>query len=448
MIIYQELYIIYFISALLFMISIKSLSSPQTAILGNNLGISGMTLSVLATLLVLPTRNDFGILTAGGVAAFLGILWANKIKMTNLPQMIALLNGLGGLASVLVASAELERYTIYSADLVIGIIVGSIAFSGSMIAFLKLSNKLNIFAFFIRTRHIINTCLALAILILSIEFALKANLFTAYFLILACFAFGIGITISIGGADMPIVISLLNSLSGFAASAIGFSLVNIVLIITGAIVGTSGLLLARKMTQAMNRSFLQLFFSNEKETIQNQTNEQYAKTGSPEDAAFLMQNANSIIIVPGYGMAVAGAQYALYNLMNLLETKYHVKVRFAIHPVAGRMPGHMNVLLAEAKIDYNKILSLDEINADFENTDIAYVIGANDITNPAAKSDSSSPLFGMPVLDVYKAKTVFFVKRSLNAGYSGAQNPLFFADNTLMLYGDAKDVTNEIISYL
>ncbi|MBO4284921.1 MAG: NAD(P)(+) transhydrogenase (Re/Si-specific) subunit beta [Alphaproteobacteria bacterium] len=442
------LYIIYFISALLFIGATQGLATPKTALRGNNFGISGMVLAVFATLLVLPTRNDLGILLFGLLAALVGVFWANKVQITKLAQMIALLNGFGGLSSVLVALAQLVGGKVYSFDLALGITAGGIAFSGSMVAYVKFQAPNFLPDQFVKLRHFITILSFAATIFFWALFAVYHQTNALLMLSAASLVFGFGLTFGVGGADMPIVISLLNSCSGFAASAIGFSFSNIVLIITGAIVGTSGLVLSRKMTKAMNKSVSQVFFGGGQNKQKLAQTNQIAKVSSPADAAFLMQNANLVIIVPGYGMAVSGAQHALKTLAGILENKYHVRVKFAIHPVAGRMPGHMNVLLAEAKIDYDKVFLLDDINPDFETADVAYVVGANDITNPAAKTDPSSPLFGMPVLDVFKAKTVFFVKRSSGAGYSGAQNPLFFAENTMMLYGDAKKVTEEIIADL
>lgn len=448
MIAHNLLYIIYFISALLFIGATQGLATPKTALRGNNFGISGMVLAVFATLLVLPTRNDLGILLFGLLAALVGVFWANKVQITKLAQMIALLNGFGGLSSVLVALAQLVGGKVYSFDLALGITAGGIAFSGSMVAYVKFQAPNFLPDQFVKLRHFITILSFAATIFFWALFAVYHQTNALLMLSAASLVFGFGLTFGVGGADMPIVISLLNSCSGFAASAIGFSFSNIVLIITGAIVGTSGLVLSRKMTKAMNKSVSQVFFGGGQNKQKLAQTNQIAKVSSPADAAFLMQNANLVIIVPGYGMAVSGAQHALKTLAGILENKYHVRVKFAIHPVAGRMPGHMNVLLAEAKIDYDKVFLLDDINPDFETADVAYVVGANDITNPAAKTDPSSPLFGMPVLDVFKAKTVFFVKRSSGAGYSGAQNPLFFAENTMMLYGDAKKVTEEIIADL
>lgn len=441
------LYLIYLLSAFLFIFAVHALSKPNTAYKGNNLAIIGMSIAVLISVLVLPSRNDFGILAAALFAGSAGIFLAGKIKITALPQMIALLNGFGGLSSVLIGFAGIEAKNAYSFDASAGIVIGAVAFSGSLIAFLKLQNiyRLKRLPFF----NLLNALILSALIITWFNFVKTGNINALILLAFAAFVFGLSLTLPVGGADMPIIISVLNALSGFAASFIGFGLQNIALIITGAIIGASGTVLAVFMTRAMNRSLpAVLFKALPKETPNKSGPIKTPNIGSVQDAAFIMENANKIIIVPGYGMAAAGAQHALKNMALILSNKYHVTVKFAIHPVAGRMPGHMNVLLAEAKIDYEQTFPLEQINPEFETADVAYVIGANDITNPSAQTDASSPLYGMPILEVFKAKTVFFVKRSLAAGYSGAQNPLFFADNTLMLYGDAKKITEQIVAEL
>ena len=443
----KGLYCIYLLSAFLFIFAIHALAKPRTAYKGNNLAVLGMGMACLITILVLPSRNDFGILTAALLAAISGIFLAGKIKITALPQMIALLNGFGGLSSVLVGFAQMLKQNAYAFDISAGIIIGGIAFSGSMVAFLKLQNfyRLKRLPFF----NLLNFLIFIALMLMWLEFHETQTLRVAVMLAFIALVFGISLTMPVGGADMPIVISVLNALSGFAASFIGFSLFNIALIITGALVGASGTLLALFMTHAMNRNLFAVLFKNTPQDTHNQNDaHKTPKTSSIQDAAFMMQNAGKVIIVPGYGMAASGAQHALKNMASVLSNKYHVNVKFAIHPVAGRMPGHMNVLLAEAKVDYANVFGLDEINPDFETADVAYVIGANDITNPLAQTDKSSPLYGMPILEVFKAKTVFFVKRSLSSGYSGTPNPLFFEDNTLMLYGDAKKITEEITAEL
>ena len=443
----KGLYVIYFVASLMFIFAIKGLSSPKNAAKGNDWAIFGMMLAIVATLFVLPARNDFVILTVALTGAVLGVLWGKNIEMKKLPQMIALLNGLGGLSSLLVGMVQIFAQKTYAFDVCVGIVVGAVAFTGSLVAFLKLQG-IDYFKRF-PFSNFINVCVFGALCFLWVMFAQNQTLINAGLVVGVSMLFGVTISLPVGGADMPIVISVLNACSGFAASAIGFALDNVVLIITGALVGASGTILALFMSAAMNKNLLKIFFETKHEAKTGASRSaKEASVGSAADAAFLMQNARRVIIVPGYGMAAAGAQYALKNMADILEKKYYVDVKFAIHPVAGRMPGHMNVLLAEAKVDYEKVASLDEINADFETADVAYVIGANDITNPSARTDSSSPLYGMPILDVSKAKTVFFVKRSLSAGYAGVENPLFFESNTLMLYGDAKKVTEEIIADL
>jgi len=446
MIAFEGIFVIYLLSSIFFILAVRGLASPASAAKGNHLGITGMAVCVLVTLLVVPSRNDVGIFLALIGAAISGITIANKIKMTALPQMIALLNAAGGLSSLLVGMVQILRHQAHAFDTSVGMIIGAVAFSGSCVAFLKLSGLYNFQRF--QFANLINAVILGVIAFYWTRFSIDGTMQTAYMMIALSLVFGATITLPVGGADMPIMISVLNAASGFAAAGIGFSLSNIVLIITGAIVGASGTILAFAMTKAMNKNFFQILFQHKNVEQKQALNEKTAHTASVQDAAFLMQNASKVIVVPGFGMASAGAQYALKNMTDVLEDKYGVEVKFAIHPVAGRMPGHMNVLLAEAKVDYEKVYGLEDINPDFVSADVAYVIGANDITNPAAETDTSSPLYGMPVLDVVKAKTVIFVKRSLAAGYSGADNPLFFADNTLMLYGDAKKITEEITADL
>ena len=446
MIAFEGIFVIYLLSAILFILAVRGLASPASAEKGNHLGITGMAVCVLVTLLVVPSRNDVGIFLALIGAAISGITIANKIKMTALPQMIALLNAAGGLSSLLVGVLQILRHQAHAFDTSVGMIIGAVAFSGSCVAFLKLSGLYTFQRF--QFANLINAVILGVIAFYWTRFSIDGTMQTAYMMIALSLVFGATITLPVGGADMPIMISVLNAASGFAAAGIGFSLSNIVLIITGAIVGASGTILAFAMTKAMNKNFFQILFQHKNVEQKQALNEKTAHTASVQDAAFLMQNASKVIIVPGFGMASAGAQYALKNMTDVLEDKYGIEVKFAIHPVAGRMPGHMNVLLAEAKVDYEKVYGLEDINPDFVSADVAYVIGANDITNPAAETDTSSPLYGMPVLDVVKAKTVIFVKRSLAAGYSGADNPLFFEDNTLMLYGDAKKITEEITADL
>lgn len=440
----------YLASVILFILSIRDLAHPATARHGNILGFIGISLAVLATFFM-PKVHDyfwtfFMILTGG----CLGLFFAFRVKMTSLPQMIAAFNGLGGLASVFIAGAEILSDTPTKFESSLGLIIGAIAFSGSVIAFAKLQGLISPKAFVFRGQQILNLLLALGIISSCSLFLLSGDIKYFYILSLLSLIIGFLVTLPIGGADMPVIISVLNTYSGWAAVSIGFSLNNILLIIVGTIVGGSGTFLSHAMTKAMNRSLLNVILGGFglKDQKQATANEQTAQTATPQDAAFLMENANKVIIVPGYGMAVAQAQHILKEMAEDLQKLYGVEVKFAIHPVAGRMPGHMNVLLAEANIPYEDVYELEQINREFSTADVAYVIGANDITNPLARTDSSSPIFGMPILEVEKAKTVFFVKRSLGSGYAGVENPLFFAPNTLMLYGDAKDVTEQIVENL
>ena len=438
------------ISATMFILAIRGLASPQTARQGNLLGIVGMIIAI-STTIASPQINDWllplFIMIIGGI---IGIYIALNVKMTDLPQMIAIFNGLGGLSAVLIALAEIISGSNNRIDNSIGIIIGAIAFSGSMIAFGKLQGLITAKPIKFKAQHILNLSLGLGTLIISLIFIYTHSLNLFYCLAILTIILGILLVLPIGGADMPVVISILNSYSGWAAVGIGFSLNNILLIIVGSIVGASGAILSYIMVKAMNRSLLNVIIGgiNDNNAHNSSSEQKIAKSGTPQDAAFIMENANKIIIVPGYGMAVAQAQYVLKEMADILQNRYQVEVKYAIHPVAGRMPGHMNVLLAEANVPYEDVFAMEDINREFATADVAYVIGANDITNPIAKTDSSSPIYGMPVLDVEKAKTVFFVKRSLASGYSGVENPLFFADNTLMLYGDAKQITEQIVSAL
>ncbi len=440
----------YLLAASFFIISIRSLSSPKTARLGNLLGILGMFIAIIATMFLI---NDI-LLTSLAIllGAVVGIFFALKVKMTSLPQMIAVFNGLGGLSATLIAIAEIINGSSALLDNTIGLIIGAVAFSGSMIAFAKLQGLMSARAITFPLQQLLNLVIAVASIAICIMFIQSGNIELFYWLAALVVLLGFLLVLPIGGADMPVVISVLNSYSGWAAVGIGFSINNHLLIITGALVGASGAILSYIMVKAMNRSLLSVmlggFGVDNKTSSASSSEAKVAKAGSPQDAAFIMENANKVIIVPGYGMAVAQAQHVLREMAEDLHNLYGVEVKYAIHPVAGRMPGHMNVLLAEANVPYEDVFELEDINREFSTADVAYVIGANDVTNPLAKTDSSSPLYGMPVLDVEKAKTVFFVKRSLSAGYSGVENPLFFADNTIMLYGDAKQVTAEIVNAL
>lgn len=441
----------YLCAAVLFILSIRGLASPRTARLGNLLGIFGMLIAVGATVyspLVSEYTYTLIVILAGGV---LGTFFAFKVKMTSLPQMIAVFNGLGGLAAVFIALAEVVAGSPALLDISLSIIIGALAFSGSMIAFAKLQGLISPKPLNFKFLHWLNLLLALSVLGLCIAFIITPNKEVFYLLGLAAIVLGFLLVLPVGGADMPVVIAILNAYSGFAAVAVGFSLNNVLLIITGSIVGAGGAILAYIMVKAMNRSLANVLLGglgNTQKSLTLSAEGKVANAGSPQDAAFLMENANKVIIVPGYGMAAAQGQHVLKEMADELHKSYGVEVKFAIHPVAGRMPGHMNVLLAEAGVAYDDVFELEQINREFATADVAYVIGANDITNPLAKTEPDSPLYGMPVLDVEKAKTVFFVKRSLGSGYSGVENPLFFAPNTIMLYGDAKQITAEIVTAL
>ncbi len=444
------LLISYLLSAVLFILSIRSLAAPDTARKGNLLGIFGMILAIVATLFSSLVSDTLWVGLALIVGALIGSYFALKVKMTALPQMIAAFNGLGGLSAVLIALAEILSGSALYVENAIGLLIGAIAFSGSILAFAKLQGLISAKPLHFPLQRTFNLMLALLVIASCAHFVITGQIEPFYLLAAASLVLGVTLVLPIGGADMPIVISILNSYSGWAAVGIGFSLNNILLIIVGAIVGASGAILSYIMTKAMNRSLLSVIFGSlgENSATSVQEANQQAKAGDPQDAAFIMENASKVIIVPGYGMAVAQAQHILKEMAEVLASKYNVEVKFAIHPVAGRMPGHMNVLLAEANVPYEDVFELEAINREFATADVAYVIGANDVTNPLAKTDSSSPIFGMPVLEVGKAKTVFFVKRSLATGYSGVDNPLFYAPNTFMLYGDAKKVTEEITSVL
>jgi len=454
--------IFYLVSGVLFILALRGLSSPETSRQGNLFGILGMIIAITVTFLSIGNFS-FGfiyVLIFLLVGGLVGTFIAYKIPMTAMPELVAGFHSFVGLAAVFVAiSAFLSPQAfnlgspgdIKLASLIemsIGAVIGAITFSGSIIAFLKLRGIMSGSPITFKGQHYINLLLGLSILVLIFYLCKTQSDSTFWRIIGISFLLGILLIIPIGGADMPVVISMLNSYSGWAAAGIGFTLENSALIITGALVGSSGAILSYIMCKGMNRSFFKVIlggFGGTDQTLSSQNKDQKpVKIGNAEDAAFLMKNASSVIIVPGYGMAVAQAQHALREMVDTLK-KNGIKVSYAIHPVAGRMPGHMNVLLAEANVPYDEVFELEEINNDFANTDVAFVIGANDVTNPAAKTDPQSPIYGMPVLDVEKCKSVLFVKRSLSPGYAGVDNELFYRDNTLMLFADAKKMTEEII---
>ena len=452
----------YLISSVLFILAIYGLASPRTARNGNMFGVAGMVLAILTTIALPVVEHKLLILLAIFIGGVVGIAIALKVKMTAMPQLVAGFHSLVGLAAVLIAAAALwmphsfgiiDNGVIHTSSLIemgLGLVIGAITFSGSIVAFLKLNGSFSS-SFKIKGQKNIGIVLGAALLICLLVFFLSGSQTAFIALTVVALIFGVFLIVPIGGADMPVVVSMLNSYSGWAASGIGFTLGNGLLIITGALVGASGAILSYIMCKAMNRSIFNVIFGSFGEQLEgaklSDKEEKPVKTGSAEDVAFLMKNASSVIVVPGYGMAVAGAQHAVAEMANLLEQD-GVKVKYAIHPVAGRMPGHMNVLLAEASVDYEKVFELEDINGEFKNTDVVYVIGANDTTNPAAKTDKTSPIYGMPILDVASAATVVFVKRSMASGYAGVQNELFFRDNTMMVFGDAKKVTDDIVKEL
>ena len=457
--------LLYLAAGVLFVLALRGLSSPETSRRGNYLGIAGMAIAVATTLAVArPSDFTTWAMIIGGIAigGSIGALIARRIPMTAMPELVAAFHSLVGMAAVLVAAAAFyapEAFgigtpgAIYTQSLIemsLGVAIGAITFTGSVIAFLKLSGRMSGKPIILPARHIINIALALLLLFCIVMFCREQTALYFWAIALLSLLLGVLIIIPIGGADMPVVISMLNSYSGWAAAGIGFTLGNAALIITGAMVGSSGAILSYIMCKGMNRSFISVIlggFGGEVAGPGHGAEQKPVKLGSAEDAAYMMSNAGSVIIVPGYGMAVAQAQHALRELADDLKSR-GVSVKYAIHPVAGRMPGHMNVLLAEANVPYDEVFELEDINSEFANTDIAFVIGANDVTNPAAEEDPQSPIYGMPVLEVWKAKTVMFVKRSLASGYAGIDNSLFYRDNTLMLLGDAKKMVESIIKAL
>lgn len=453
----------YIVAAVCFILALKGLASPKEARMGNYFGIAGMTLAIIATLLLPGIQNHWHIILLIALGGTIGTIIALKIHMTAMPQLVAGFHSLVGMAAVLVAFAAFlspDSFNIatggriHKASLVemsLGLIIGAVTFSGSIIAFLKLQELMTGKPLRFTGQAIINLLLTISIIGLTVTFILNPNVTTFIIIAALSFILGIALIIPIGGADMPVVISMLNSYSGWAACGIGFTLSNYLLIITGALVGASGAILSYIMCVSMNRSIINVIFGGIKSTTtsgdKSLENKGQVKQANGEDAAFLLSSAKDVIIVPGYGMAVAHAQHAIKELVDALRAK-NIKVRFAIHPVAGRMPGHMNILLAEANIPYDIVFEQSEINSDFPSADVVLVVGANDITNPAAKNDPNSPIYGMPVLDVENAKTILFIKRSLSPGYAGIDNELFYKDNTYMLFGNAKIMVEDIVKNL
>ncbi|MFN3944548.1 MAG: NAD(P)(+) transhydrogenase (Re/Si-specific) subunit beta [Allosphingosinicella sp.] len=455
----------YLVAGVCFILALRGLSSPESSRRGNRFGMAGMLIAVATTLVTHDLAGIPEILVAILIGGGIGFLIARRIAMTAMPQLVAGFHSLVGMAAVLVAWAAYlnpNAYGIVDAagfifpvtrvEMGLGAAIGAITFSGSVIAFLKLNGNMSGAPILLPMRHALNLGTIAFILGLIAFFAFDQSPWVFALVTLLAFAVGFLLIIPIGGADMPVVVSMLNSYSGWAAAAMGFTLQNTAMIITGALVGSSGAILSYIMCRAMNRSFISViaggFGQDAGAAAGGSAADRPYKRGSAEDAAFLMQQAEQVIIVPGYGMAVAQAQHALREMGDMLKA-HGVKVKYAIHPVAGRMPGHMNVLLAEANVPYDEVFELEDINSEFARTDIAFVIGANDVTNPSAKTDKTSPIYGMPVLDVEKAKTVLFIKRSMGgAGYAGVENELFFRDNTMMLLADAKKMVEEIVKSL
>jgi NAD(P) transhydrogenase subunit beta len=456
--------LLYLVSGVLFILALRGLSHPTTSRQGNLFGMVGMGIAILTTLAGHPPSGGIawllvilGLAIGGGIGAVV----AKRVPMTAMPQLVAAFHSLVGLAAVLVAAGALyapqafgivnpASGRVYGASLfemALGVAIGALTFTGSVIAFLKLDGRMSGKPIMLPQRHALNIALAALLVVLIVVLIRTESHFAFWMIVLVSFVLGVTLIIPIGGADMPVVVSMLNSYSGWAAAGIGFTLGNLALIITGALVGSSGAILSYIMCKGMNRSFISVIlggFGGETAGAAGGAVEtRPVKQGSADDAAFIMKNASKVIIVPGYGMAVAQAQHSLREMADNLK-KEGVEVKYAIHPVAGRMPGHMNVLLAEANVPYDEVFELEDINGEFPQADVAFVIGANDVTNPSAKTDPSSPIFGMPILDVEKAKTVLFIKRGMGSGYAGVENPLFFNDNTMMLFGDAKKMVDEI----
>ncbi len=465
--------IAYIISGVLFILALRGLSSPETSQAGNRNGMIGMAIAVGVTLLTLLSQGVLDVITLGligagvAVGGVVGAIIARRVAMTSMPQLVAAFHSLVGMAACLVAVAAIYTPAAYGIaepdgtihlqsliELSLGLAIGAITFTGSVIAFAKLNGNMSGAPILLPARHLLNLAIAVAIVVLTVVLVMSGGAAIWAFWAIFALALLVGVTliIPIGGADMPVVVSMLNSYSGWAAAALGFTLQNVTLIITGALVGSSGAILSYIMCKAMNRSFISVILGgfgadDSAAAAGGKIETRPVKQGSAEDAAFIMKNASKVIIVPGYGMAVSQAQHALREMADKLKEE-GVEVKYAIHPVAGRMPGHMNVLLAEANVPYDEVFELEDINAEFPTADVAFVIGANDVTNPAAKTDPTSAIYGMPILDVEKARTVLFVKRGMSSGYAGVENELFFRDNTMMLFADAKKMVEGIVKNL
>jgi NAD(P) transhydrogenase subunit beta len=465
--------ILYLVSGVLFILALRGLSSPTSSQAGNRNGMIGMAIAVGTTLATLWRQGVLDPLTlgliAGGVAigGTVGAIIARRVAMTAMPQLVAAFHSLVGMAACLVAVAAIHTPAAYHIvgpdggvllesliELSLGLAIGAVTFTGSVIAFAKLNGNMSGAPILLPGRHLLNIAIGLGILVLIVVLVTSGGsaLWAFWGIFALALLVGVTLIIPIGGADMPVVVSMLNSYSGWAAAALGFTLENTTLIITGALVGSSGAILSYIMCKAMNRSFISVILGgfgadDSAAAAGGKVETRPVKQGSAEDAAFILKNASKVIIVPGYGMAVSQAQHALREMADKLKAE-GVEVKYAVHPVAGRMPGHMNVLLAEANVPYDEVFELDDINAEFATADVAFVIGANDVTNPAAKTDPASPIYGMPILDVEKARTVLFVKRGMAAGYAGVENELFFRDNTMMLFGDAKKMVEGILKAL
>src|SRR6201994_1595928 len=456
---------LYLVAGGLFILSLRGLSSPASSRRGNLLGMAGMAIAVGTTLAAHPPADGMawllvilGVAIGGGIRAVI----ARRVPMTSMPELVAAFHSLVGMAAVLVAAGAFyapEAFDIGTpgnihpqslVEMSLGVAIGALTFTGSVIAFLKLSARMSGAPIILPFRHVINIALAIALVVFIVGLVLSGSALDFWLITIIALTLGVLMIIPIGGADMPVVISMLNSYSGWAAAGIGFTLGNSALIITGALVGSSGAILSYIMCKGMNRSFISVLLRGFGGGVAGPgaaAEQRPVKLGSAEDAAYIMKNAQKVIIVPGYGMAVAQAQHALREMADHLK-KEGVEIKYAIHPVAGRMPGHMNVLLAEANVPYDEVFELEDINSEFAQADVAFVIGANDVTNPAAEEDKTSPIYGMPVLQVWKAGTVMFIKRSLASGYAGIDNTLFYRDNTMMLFGDAKKMTEQIVKAL